>query len=125
MIWVSPIPVPSTSFCIYYDTTTEPKSPPSKGLRADTSLWDSRVLLHRLPLDVAKTVFDVPRWRGRLGAPAPAPVCWRNARSQLHPRCNCLHSQMGDCGSSHPCGILHPWGVYPDQLLHLRSTANL
>src|SRR5215467_5974077 len=70
--------------------------PPSKGLMTPASLWYSSAAVQRLPLSRAKTVFDVPRRRGRLGTLAPAFMCCGNAHSQRHPRCNRFHSRMGD-----------------------------
>lgn len=74
----------------------------------------AEVLLSR-----AETIFDVSRWRGRLGALAPTLVCCRNACSQLHPRCNRFNSYVGECRSSHPCRSILRRSVYSGQLLRL------
>src|SRR5215467_5215642 len=86
--------------CTSYHTIILNGQAPSKGLMTSASIGDSRAAVQRLPLTRAKTVFDVPRRRGRLGTPAFALVCCGDAFSQLHPRCNRFHSHLGDCRSS-------------------------
>src|SRR5215472_5898375 len=125
MIWASAIPMLPMPLVLVIIRPFFTVRPPSKGLMTSASLGDSRAAVQRLPLSRAKTVFDVPRRRGRLGTPAPAFVCCGDGFSQLHPRCNRFHSYLGDCGSSHPCRSLLPGGVYPNELLPLRSAADL
>src|SRR5215831_9526262 len=117
------MPLPPS--CTSYHTTIFNGQPPSKGLTTPASLWDSRTAVQRLPLCRAKIVFDVPRRRGGLGTPALALVCCGDAFSQLHPRCNRFYTHLGGCRCSHPHWSLPPGGGYPNQLLHLRSAADL
>jgi hypothetical protein len=98
-----------------------PPQPPSKGLTAIASMWDSDAIMQRLSYSGAKTIFYVPRRHGRLGTAVIARVCCWNVVSQQHSRCNNFNSNLGDCRGIYSCRSILPWGLYAAQLLWLRS----
>jgi hypothetical protein len=95
--------------------------PPSKGLTAIASIWDSGPIMQRLSYSGAKTIFYVPRRHGRLGTSVVARVrCW-NVVSQQRSRRNNFNPRLGDCRGMYSCRSILPWGLYAAQLLWLRS----
>jgi hypothetical protein len=92
-----------------------PTQPPSKGLFAIASIWVSAAIVERLSYSGAETLFDVPRWRRRLGTVAFACLCRGRAGSRRRRR-KPLNPHLGDGRIKRRCRGVLLGRVYSDQL---------